>query len=216
MAVLKFGLSMGIAIGLLGIPGHAATAQQDPDGRASARRVFEERVTDYMDLHHRLERSLPPVEPSATIEPILARYAALASAIEAARPHAVQGNIFTAEVAGWFRRVIARALDGVDAEELLADLYAEDWAPSNFHPRVHDHYPAWATHEMPPALLAHLPNLPAGLRYQLIDHDLVLWDVDADLIVDFVEDAILRRGGDTIVARDGSPCRSGARLCFSA
>ena len=42
MAVLKFGLSMGIAIGLLGIPGHGATVQQDSDSRASARRVFED------------------------------------------------------------------------------------------------------------------------------------------------------------------------------
>jgi hypothetical protein len=123
---------------------------------------------------------------------MFARREELAAALIRVRPNARQGTIFPADVARLFRRVIARAFEGVDAEALLAQLYAEDPAPFNFHLRVNDRFPAWATREMPMVLLERLPRLPAGLRYQLIDHDLVLWDADADVIVDFVPDAIAR------------------------
>jgi hypothetical protein len=97
--------------------------------------------------------------------------------------------------------LIARALEGVDVDALLRELYAEDAASSEFHARVYDAYPAWATHDMPVVLLDRLPSLPAGLRYQLIDHDLVSWDVDPDLVVDILPDAIARAAKRVIAMR---------------
>jgi hypothetical protein len=47
---------------------------------------------------------------------------------------------------------------------------------------------------MPFVLLAALPALPTGIYYRLIDHDLLLWDVDANLIVDVLPDALPRAG----------------------
>lgn len=195
MSPLRFGLAMGVAIGLLGIQGTAARAQRGSASHADTLQVFQGRVFEYMALHDRIERGLFPLGESPGIHAILARRAQWASAIKGARPNARQGDVFTSDVANVIRGLIARALEGVDAEALLADLYAEDSVPSNFHVRVHDRYPAWATHEMPPVLLHRLPSLPAGLRYQLIDHDLVLWDMDADLVVDVVPDAIVRPAG---------------------
>jgi hypothetical protein len=43
---------------------------------------------------------------------------------------------------------------------------------------------------MPPRLLAKLPVLPSGLQYRFVDRDLVLWDSQADLVVDIIPDAI--------------------------
>ena len=43
---------------------------------------------------------------------------------------------------------------------------------------------------MPPELLAALPRLPPELEYRFIDRDLVLRDIDANLIIDFVPEAI--------------------------
>jgi hypothetical protein len=43
---------------------------------------------------------------------------------------------------------------------------------------------------MPPCLLNALPALPPELRYGFVGPHLVLWDVDAGLIVDFVPDAL--------------------------
>jgi hypothetical protein len=41
-------------------------------------------------------------------------------------------------------------------------------------------------------LLQWLPPLPEDLEYRLIDHDLVLWDSHADLILDVLPDAVGR------------------------
>ena len=43
---------------------------------------------------------------------------------------------------------------------------------------------------MPPTLLAHLPKLPPEVDYRVAGHSLVLRDVAANLIVDFIPDAI--------------------------
>jgi hypothetical protein len=53
---------------------------------------------------------------------------------------------------------------------------------------VNGRWPEGASRGAVPAkLLADLPPLPDELRYQFLDGDLVLLDVHADLIVDFVK-----------------------------
>jgi hypothetical protein len=56
---------------------------------------------------------------------------------------------------------------------------------------VNHPYPAMKPVETtPPSLLLNLPKLPAELEYRVVGHDLVLHDVEADLVVDFVPRAI--------------------------
>jgi hypothetical protein len=43
---------------------------------------------------------------------------------------------------------------------------------------------------MPPELLPLLPRLPAGLEYGFMDRDLILWDPHANLIMDFIPNAL--------------------------
>ena len=43
---------------------------------------------------------------------------------------------------------------------------------------------------MPVDLLAALPRLPCEVQYRFMTRDLVLIDIDANLIVDFIPDAI--------------------------
>jgi hypothetical protein len=45
---------------------------------------------------------------------------------------------------------------------------------------------------MPPGLLKVLPALPKELEYRIIGRDLVLRDVDASLIIDYVPNVIPR------------------------
>ena len=85
-------------------------------------------------------------------------------------------------------------LRGVDVELLLRGLYEACERPTGYRPQVNSGYPDWATQEMLPVLLAALPELPAGIYYRLIDHDLLLWDVDADVIIDVLPDALPRAG----------------------
>lgn len=168
-----------------------ATAGQDT-GRREMLQLFEERVAAYAELHQRVDAIFPPWEPSDDVHGIVRRRAYLAAAIKAERPNAGQGDIFEPLVAATVRGIIAGALSGVDLDLLLRDLYEECEMPAGYRPRVHARYPNWATHEMPFVLLTVLPALPAGIQYRLIDHDLLLWDIDADVIIDVLPDALPR------------------------
>jgi hypothetical protein len=42
----------------------------------------------------------------------------------------------------------------------------------------------------PPTLLLNLPEPPDGLEYRIVGRDLILRDVEANTIVDFIPDAI--------------------------
>ena len=180
------------ASGLLGLLGIVVTAgypppQETAADRAAVLKVFDERVVVYVALHRRCEQHLPPPDSSRSARSSLFRQVYLASAIKTARPKAQQGDIFTPPVADFFRDTIATALQEVDAADVLRNETMLD-----FHPRVYDRYPDWATHEVPPIVLHRLPPLPDHVEYGLLDHDLVLWDVHADLIVDVLPDAIPR------------------------
>jgi hypothetical protein len=169
-------------------------AAPDAAGGRDGLQVFAERITAYAELHHRLDALFPPWEPSSDMRLIDRRRAYLASAIRRERPHARQGDIFEPSAAAAVRGIIAGALGGVDVELLLRGLYEECEMPAGYRPQVNAGYPHWATHEVPSVLLDALPPLPAGILYRLIDHDLLLWDVDANLIIDVLPDALPRAG----------------------
>ena len=152
---------------------------------------FGERLVEYAALRRQVEKSLPVAfEPSHSLRAILHRRARLASAIKLARPGAREGDVVSPAVAEIFRSTIAEALSGVDSDAFFESLYGEDAVPAGFRPRVHDTYPEWVTHEVPLVVLERLPVLPEEIEYRLIGQTLVLWDVDADLVVDLVADAI--------------------------
>lgn len=173
--------------------GISATTGPAP-GHRDGLQVFVERVAAYAELHQRMDAVLPPWIVTEDVDSIFRRRVSLASAIRAERPNARQGDIFEASAATAVRSIIASALHDVDVELMLQGLYEECEIPAGYRPQVNAGYPSWATHEMPFALLTALPALPAGIQYRLIDHDLLLWDVDANLIVDVLPDALPRAG----------------------
>ena len=60
--------------------------------------------------------------------------------------------------------------------------------------RVNESYPAGAPlPTVPPSLLLNLPPLPPEVEYRIVGTDLILHDVEANLIVDWIPDAISRR-----------------------
>jgi hypothetical protein len=59
----------------------------------------------------------------------------------------------------------------------------------HFHPKVNQTYPAeWPLATFPATLLAKLPELPDGLEYRLLSEALILRDVHANIIVDYILD----------------------------
>jgi hypothetical protein len=191
MSVIRC-FSVGVALAALSAAMVAASSQRDVDlARSAALCVFEARINEYAALHRRLQAPLP-LKPSDSPYLLTVKREYLASAVKRRRPTAKQGDMFAPEVAPVFRELIARALVDRDVEAMLRDLFEDQPLVLGFQPRVHDTYPDWATHEMPVILLQWLPPLPEELEYRLIDHDLLLWDADADLIVDVLSSAVRR------------------------
>jgi hypothetical protein len=172
--------------------GISAAAGQDV-GRDGLQ-LFAERVAAYAELHQRVDAVFPPWKATDDVDSIFRRRAYLASAIKAERPDARQGDIVEPSAAAALRGIVADALRNVDVEFMLQGLYEECEMPAGYRAQVNAGYPKWATQEMPFVLLTALPGLPAGIQYRLIDHDLLLWDVDANLIVDVLPDALPRAG----------------------
>jgi hypothetical protein len=175
------------------VVGISAATGQGAGGRDGLQ-LFAERVADYAELRQRVDAVFAPWTATGDVDSIFRRRAHLAAAIKAERPNARQGDIFQPSAAIAVRGIAADALDDIDVEFMLEGLYEDCEMPGGYRSQVNAGYPQWATHEMPYVLLTALPALPAGLQYRLIDHDLLLWDVDANLIVDVLPDALPRAG----------------------
>lgn len=160
-----------------------------PQASDPMRQTFLQRVDDYVALHRRVEAPLPPSVVTADVEAIFARRNALAAAIRAARPEARRGDVFSPPTAQYFKELVAEALRKGAIRNMLA--IVEDENTVHVPARVNADYPAGRSIAMmPPCLLAALPPLPPELRYGFVGRDLILWDVEAGLIVDFVPHAI--------------------------
>jgi hypothetical protein len=100
-------------------------------------------------------------------------------AVSAAAP---APRIFTLPVAMVFRQVIAQALTAPDGTAI--------GAPATHRAVAMRPFPANELYDFPERLDEVLPLLPAPLEYRLLDHDLVIRDVQADVIVAVLRDAI--------------------------
>jgi hypothetical protein len=166
---------------VVGVSGQQAT---DP-----VRDTFLQRVDEYVALHRRLEAPLPRPVVTADLEALFAPRKALAAAIRTARADACQGDIFSPVLASYFRTLVADALRKGGIKDMLA--IEEDENFVHIPATVNGDYPAGRSISlMPPGLLASLPPLPPELQYRFVGRDLILWDMHAGLIVDFVANAI--------------------------
>ncbi len=160
-----------IAIGLLGIVlVQGSAAAQTPAEQALVIRDFYWSIADYNE--HRL--CLDPAHAAAA---------------------APAPRIFTLPVAMVFRQMIAKALE--ESGGAVAAMSAPGaWTAR--HPAVFERVPATELQEFPEVLARALPGLPDFLEYRLIGRDLVLRDIEADLIIAVLRDAI---GGISTIRR---------------
>ena len=92
--------------------------------------------------------------------------------------------------------MVKRRVDDVVRRENLGPVLAniDDEEPTVKTPSIHLRFPAAAQMAtMPPSLLAALPQLPKELEYRIIGNYLVLRDVDAALILDYIPAAVPRK-----------------------
>lgn len=150
---------------------------------------FEKRVNEYAAQHRTLAGELPKLKPTSSAEALADHERELAQRISSARQGAAEGDIFTPAIAAEFRRLLAITMQGHQGKRIRRSLKAAE--PVQLALRVNEPYPhRIPLQSSPPSLLLNLPKLPKELEYRVVGHSLVLRDADANLIVDFIPDAI--------------------------
>ena len=173
---------------LAAFPG-ARQEKVNPD--AQLLQEFKQRIDKYMELHNRLEKKAPRLKSTEDPAKIKASQDALAALIRAERATAKPGEIFTPEIAKVFRRLMNPEVKGPDGPETKKAI-KDDAPPAGEVPmKVNARYPENAPlPTVPPNLLASLPQLPEDLEYRIVGRTLILRDVHANIIVDYLPKAI--------------------------
>ena len=167
----------------------AIAQETNPDAKLQV--DYQERIKKYVELHKNAAKDAPPIKETKDAAAIKAAQDALAAKIRALRPNARQGEIFTPEVAKLVRKLMHPQVTGAQGAE-TKEAMKEDAPPPKAVPvKVNARYPdEQPLPTMPPNLLANLPKLPEELEYRIVGKDLILRDVPANLIVDFIPAAI--------------------------
>ena len=180
------------AVGGTQVPGPVqsdTTSQVVLDKRLVA--DFRRRAGDYMKLHEKLQKQGTRQKDRADVGENLVSQNALAMRIRFARHDARPGDIFTPPIAMALRRAMDPELRGLAALRTRESI-RED-APEIFVLVVNGGYPAGASRStMPGNVLRILPPLPMGLEYRIVDTHLLLMDVDANIVVDYVLDVMCK------------------------
>jgi hypothetical protein len=171
-------------------PPATATQTKPPVNRDAQLSVeFQKRVNEYVALHKKMESTLPKLSDESAPGEISRHQEALGRLIEQGRPKAQPGDIFTKESRAYFRRLLAGTFAGPDGRKLKASINDENPGPIRL--RVNGRYPDTVPlSTMPPQVLASLPKLPEELEYRFIGERLILLDVHAHVVVDFLDDAL--------------------------
>ena len=170
-----------------------AVAEQKAGGPVNASAAilqdFSARIAAYVAVHKKAAGDGAAIKESADATRIKDAQTGLTARIQTARATAKAGDIFTPEIRTAFRRLMYPELKGEDGRDARAVI--KDDGPASVPLKVNAKYPDGAPLPTVPAnLLINLPQLPKELEYRIINTHLILLDVDASLIVDYIPNAI--------------------------
>jgi hypothetical protein len=178
----------------------AATRQKAAEDNANPDALvlvdFQKRVDAYMAIHKAAAKDSLPIKETKNPGEIKAAQEALGTKIRAARSDAKPGDILTPEIRNKFRRLMYPVVQGTAGretkEELSEDVHEKDEGiPKKVPLKVNVTYPEGnPLPTTPPNVLMSLPKLPEELEYRILDKNLILRDVQANIIVDFIPNAI--------------------------
>ena len=181
-------LALAAASGGL-LDGSQSPPPTNPDAKLIAE--FQRHVKEYAELHEKLENTLEPLPEKPTPERITEHQRALERLLMRARSDAEQGDIFSEAIRAYFRRQLARVLEGPDGAAVRASILDEDTRAVRL--RVNSRYPPnIPVSNVPAQILLALPRLPEQLEYRFVGESLVLLDVHSYTIVDYIDRALPR------------------------
>ena len=152
------------ALALTVLPAHAQTTAYEEHRPAAPLAVseFTTSINRYLELHRLLEDPMSSLTLCADPEQTARARDTHRRAIVEARVTTPRGDIFTPRVATYIRRQLQMAT----------------------------HQAATAETDVKAVALERLPELPNELEYRFVDRDLVLIDMELDLVVDVLENAL--------------------------
>lgn len=176
----------------------SSSAQQIPKGSnvnpdAGLMADFRKRVDEYVKLHKKAESAAPTeLEEKAKPAEIVTAEQSLAQHIRHTRATAKRGDIFTPATQAMFRRLLRPPLTkGPDAADNKAIIKDDAPEPKEVPFKVNGDYPKEAPlSTVPPDVLASLPQLPEDIQYRFVGKHLLLYDAKANLIIDFMLNAM--------------------------
>ena len=174
-------------MGLLALAAMARPYPQRSGTPEPVATIFLDHVQAYLDVRAKAVKSFAPLKPDADQATIAAREKALGEAIRTARTGAKAGEVFSSDVAPFFRRLVKADFERRSTQGKKLRL---DELP-HFRPAVNQTYPsAWPLQTFPPTLLEQLPKLPQELEYRFVDNALILRDQHANIVIDYLLDVM--------------------------
>ena len=162
----------------------ALRSQPDTEGL----QPFQAALQKYITLRKGISNEIPPLQVTDKAEEIVRTSDAAARAIERARGEAPQGEFFTPAVAKILRARMRTVAARVDVSDVITPEGDEKATPGRI--RVNGRFPQGSPlPTMPPSLLEVLPVVPKGLEYRLLGTTLILRDIEAAIILDYLPDA---------------------------
>jgi len=151
---------------------------------------FSKRVEGYGELRRKMESGLPKHGKEASPEEIDAHRRALVGRILQARAHAKPGDLFTPDSRAVLQRLLKQVFNKPQIGARTKQAVNDD-NPRGIAVAVNQQYPDGAPlTTMPPNVLSNLPKLPEPLQYRFIGRTLILLDGDAELIIDYMPNAM--------------------------
>jgi len=159
--------------------------------------AFQKRLESYVKLHKSAAGDVPAIGNKATPVEIQAREAGLRAAIQHHRITAKPGDILAPDIVPTVSSVLKSAIDRPGGAKVRASIKEgnpkNEKAPGEVEPviKVNAEYPKNAPlSTVPPTLLEKLPKLPSELEYRFVGRTLILRDREANMIVDYLKEAV--------------------------
>jgi hypothetical protein len=156
---------------------------------AAALATMNARLKEYVELHSKLERTLPKLPDDATPQQIDRNQRQLEQLVRDARRTAKQGDLFTPEARPVIKRLLATVFGGPEGKQLKDSIMDEN--PVGVRVTVNGRYPDTVpVSTVPPQVLQTLPKLSEDMEYRFIGDRLILLDAHAHVIADFIDHAL--------------------------
>jgi len=166
-----------------------AGAVGDSQGSPSATPLkdFKDGLDKYISIRKSADDHTPPLKKTNDPGEIKAAQDALAQRIRDLRANAKHGDIFTPEIAAYFRRLLNPEVK----EKGTKDSIRDDNPGTIPDLKVNAAYPEKEPlSTVPPNVLMTLPPLPEDIEYRFVGKHLILRDVRANLIIDYIANAL--------------------------